>query len=89
MGDIATVDFPADLLKKLQAQGNGSMKVKCKDAFLHEDEIFIDYVDNEMMFNGDIFHIDAMDKIRNFCVDIEKAKSNFYEALRKEQHVVK
>lgn len=85
MGDIVTVDFLADLLKRLQEQGNGKMKVRCKDTFLHEDEVFINYIDGEMKFDGDIFHVDVMNKIGNFCADIEKAKKSFYEALRKEQ----
>lgn len=62
MADIVTVDMLLDLLQKLHDVGNGDMKIKCKDNFLHEDEIGINYMDNEMEFRGYLFNLPMVKK---------------------------
>ena len=47
MDSIVTVDHLLKLLQGLHDYGYGNMRVKCKDNYLHEDEIVIDYSGNE------------------------------------------
>lgn len=54
------------------------MKIKCIDYFLHEDEIGINYIDNEMEFRGNIYNLPITEKVREFCKDMEQAKKKFY-----------
>lgn len=78
MKNIVTVDYLLSLLKKLSDSGNGNMKIKFNDNFLHQDEIFIDHMDKTFNFNGNIFNCSVSDKIEKFCIDIENAKKRFY-----------
>lgn len=81
MAPIVTVDFLLDLLQKLHEAGNGDMQIKCMDNFLHEDEIGINYMDNEMMFRGLIFNQPMVQKAKEFCADIRKAERKFYKTI--------
>lgn len=78
MSDIVTVDYLLDLLQEISKAGNGDMKIKCQDEFLHEDEISINYLENKMMFTGYLFNSDISKRINKFCSDIERAKNEFY-----------
>lgn len=78
LAPIVTVDCLLDLLQKLHNAGNGDMKIKCIDNFLHEDEIGINYMDNEMEFRGYICNLPVTERIKEFCKDIEQAKKKFY-----------
>ena len=53
MEDIVTVDYLLDLFQRLNDAGYGDMKIKCKDNFLHRDEITLIYYKNEI---SDAFH---------------------------------
>ena len=46
--------------------------------FLHEDEIGINYMGNEMMFRGLIFNQPMAQKVKEFCNDINRAEKKFY-----------
>lgn len=85
MADIVTVDMLIDLLQKFHDAGNGDMKIKCRDNFLHEDEIGINYKDNEMQFRGYLFNLPIAKKVSEFCSDIEKAKKKFYGLINEEE----
>lgn len=76
--DIATVDYLFSLFKALSEHGKGDMKIKCMDNYLHEDEININYMKNEILLRGYIFNFSISDKIRQFYNDIENAKRRFY-----------
>lgn len=85
MADIVTVDMLLDLLQKLHDAGNGDMKIKCRDNFLYEDEIGINYAYNEMQFRGYLFNLPMAKKVSEFCDDIEKAKKKFYGLINEEE----
>lgn len=76
--NIVTVDYLLSLFRTLSEQGKGNMKIKCMDNFLHDDEISINYMENEILFSGNIFNCSLADKVKQFCNDIEKAKERFY-----------
>lgn len=78
MTEIVTVDFLIDLLQKLHEAGNGDMKIKCGDDFLHKDEIGINYIDNEMQFSGLIYNFPIAQRVKEFSDDIKKATNKFY-----------
>lgn len=80
MAEIVTVDYLLDLFQKLSKSGNGDMKIKCRENFLHEDEIFINYADGEMEMRGYIFNLPVAKKVKRFCDDIDKAKREFFKA---------
>lgn len=79
---ITTVDDLLSLFKKLSEQGKGSMKIKCLDNYLHEDEITLNYTKNEVWLRGYLFNVPIADKVRRFYEDIEKARDRFYEKER-------
>ena len=85
MAPILTVDNLLSLLKKLHESGNGDMKIKCRDNFLHEDEIGINYMNNEMMFIGLIFNHPMTQNVKEFCNDIDKAEKKFYGFINGEE----
>lgn len=78
MAPALTVDCLLDLLQKLHNAGNGDMKIKCLDNFLHEDEIEINYMNNEMQFRGMIFNFPITERVREFCESIARAEKKFY-----------
>jgi len=78
MERIVTVDYLLNLLQKVSKAGKGDMQIKCKDNFLHEDEISINYLENEIEFRGYLFNFDISKRINKFCSDINRAKSEFY-----------
>lgn len=78
MSDIVTVDYLLDLFQKLHNAGKGDMKIKCRDNFLYEDGIGINYMNNEMMFQGYLCDFSITQRVHEFCDDIEKAKNKFY-----------
>lgn len=78
MSEIATVDYLLDLFQKLSNDGYGNMKIKCNDGFLHEDEIFVNYHEGEISFQGLIFNIPISAKVSSFKYDIQKAYEKFY-----------
>ncbi len=75
-----TVDYLLDLLTKLHDNGNGDMKIRCSDGFIHEDEIGINHIDNEIMFRGALFNFPIAEKIGAFKKDIDAAYRRFYRA---------
>lgn len=76
--EVTTVDYLLSLFNELSEQGKGDMKIKCTDNYLHEDEIGVDYLKNEVLFRGSLFNVPITDKVKRFCNDIEKAKDRFY-----------
>lgn len=78
MEDIVTVDYLLDLFQRLHDAGYGDMKIKCKDNFLHRDEITLIYYKNEIEFRGYLTNFLITQKVQEFCKDIEKAKNKFY-----------
>lgn len=76
--NVVTVDYLLSLFKKLSDEGKGDMKIKCMDNYLHEDEIRVNYLSNEVLFRGMLYNYDITDKVKRFCNDIEKAKDRFY-----------
>lgn len=85
MGEnIMTVDYLLSLFKKLSDAGKGDMKIKCMDNYLHEDEITINYLTNEVLFRGYLFNVPITDKVKQFCDDIEKAMKKFYMSKNNE-----
>ena len=86
MDDYMTVDRLAIFLKRLSEAGNGDMKIRCVDGFLHADEIKVNYMDNEMMLRGYLFNVPVAEKISKFCADIEKAKDEFYGLMNVENY---
>ncbi len=85
MENVVTVDYLLNLLQKLHNAGKGTMQIKCIDNLLHEDEISIDYINNEMEFQGFLFNLPIVQKVRDFCIDIEKAEKKFYGAIESEE----
>lgn len=81
MSDIVTVDYLLQMLQKLHDAGNGSMEVKCRDNFLYEDEITINFLDNKIEFKGYLFNLSVTQKVKTFCDDIDKAQRRFYETI--------
>lgn len=79
-----TVDYLLSLFKKLSDAGKGDMKIKCMDNYLHEDEITINYLTNEVLFRGYLFNVPITDKVKQFCDDIEKAMKKFYMSKNNE-----
>lgn len=75
---VVTVDYLLSLFKKLSDAGKGDMKIKCMDNYLHEDEVGVNYLSNEVLFRGNLYNYDITDKVKRFCNDIEKAKDRFY-----------
>lgn len=78
MTPILTVDRLLYLLQKLHNAGNGDMEIKCSDNFIHEDEIGINYMDNEMKFRGLIYNFPITERVKEFHEDIDKAYRKFY-----------
>lgn len=85
MENVVTVNYMLDLLKKLSDGGYGDMKIKCMDNDLHEDEISINYITNEILFRGYLFNYSLTDKVKQFCNDMEKARERFY--MNKESEI--
>lgn len=85
MAEIVTVDYLLDLFQKIHDSGDGDMKIKCRENFLYEDEIGINYMDNEMEFRGYLFNLPMVKKVSEFCDDIEKAKKKFYGLINEEE----
>lgn len=81
MAPIVTVDYMLRLFQGLHDYGYGDMRVKCKDNYLHEDEIAIDYSDNEMELRGYLYNFSVAEKVKEFCADIRKAETKFYETI--------
>ena len=85
MSPIVTVNYMLRLFQRLHEAGNGDMKIKCMDNFLHEDEIGINYMDNEMKFRGLIFNQPMTQKVKEFCNDIKRAEKKFYGFINDEE----
>lgn len=79
MEPIITVDYLLKLLQGIHDHGYGNMKLKCIDNYLHEDEIAIDYSNNEIKLRGYLYNFPVAEKIKKFCEDIDRATRKFYE----------
>ena len=82
--EVVTVDYLLDLFQRLHDAGKGDMKIKCKDNFLHRDEIGIIYYKNEIEFRGYLHNFSITQKVNEFCNDIEKAERKFYGFCKEE-----
>ena len=78
---VVTVDYLLSLFNKLSEQGKGDMEIKCLGNYLHEDEVGVNYLSNEVLFRGMLYNYDITDKVKRFCNDIEKAKDRFYGSI--------
>lgn len=80
MEDILTVDSLNEKLNKLSKAGYGSMKIKCIDCYLHDDEITYDYgcKGGELIFHGYLFNQPIAEKISTLREDIKLACNKFY-----------
>lgn len=76
MSDIVTVDYILNLLKKVSELGFGDAKIKCRDGYLHTDEISIS--PDEINLRGYLFNHSPTEKVQEFKNDIEKAVEKFY-----------
>lgn len=81
MDSIVTVDHLLKLLQGLHDYGYGNMRVKCKDNYLHEDEIAIDYSGNEMELKGYLYNFPVAEKVEEFRKDIDRATRKFYRMI--------
>lgn len=81
MATIVTVDYMLRLLQRLHDNGKGDMKIKCRDNFLHEDEVAIDYMGNEMKLRGYLYNFSAAEKVKEFCTDVKNAETKFYKTI--------
>lgn len=81
MDSIVTVDHLLKLLQGLHDYGYGNMRVKCKDNYLHEDEIAIDYSGNEMELKGYLYNFSVAEKVEEFRKDIDRATRKFYRMI--------
>ena len=81
MDSIVTVDHLFKLLQGLHDYGYGNMRVKCKDNYLHEDEISIDYSSNEVELRGYLYNFSMAEKIEEFRKDIDRATRKFYRMI--------
>ena len=81
MAEIVTVDYLLDLFQKIHDSGDGDMKIKCRENFLYEDEIGINYMDKEVTFRGYIYNLPITQKVKGFCEDIDKAYKKFYGVI--------
>lgn len=88
MDSIVTVDYLLKLLQGIHGYGYGNMKLKCKDNYLHEDEIAIDYSNDEMKLRGYLYNFPVASKIKEFCEDIDRATKKFYEAEIGEEYEI-
>lgn len=79
---VVTVDYLLSLFKKLSDAGKGDMKIKCLDNYLHEDEVGVNCLSNEVLFRVMLCNYDITDKVKRFCNDIEKAKDRFYGNIK-------
>lgn len=79
MTNIVTVDYLLNLLQKLHDAGGGAMVIKCGDGFLHEDEIAVKYMAEEVQFRGHLYNVSIAQKVKEFCKDIETATNKFYD----------
>ena len=80
MEDIVTVDYLLNLFQSLHDAGKGDMKIKCKDNFLHKDEIVITYYKNEIEFRCLLYNLPITQMVKDFCEDVDKAMRKFYES---------
>lgn len=78
--EVVTVDYLLDLFQRLHDAGKGDMKIKCKDNFLHKDEIVITYYKNEIEFRGLLYNLQITQRVKDFCEDVDKAMRKFYES---------
>lgn len=79
MESIVTVDYLLKLLQGIHDHGYGNMKLKCKDNYLHKDEIAINYSSNEMELRGYLYNLPIALKIKELCEDVDRATKKFYE----------
>lgn len=75
---ILTVNTLLKILTRISENGGGDLKVKCSDAFLHEDEIGIAYTCGELRLRGYLFNQPIFEKIEALKKDIEIATRKFY-----------
>ena len=78
--EVVTVDYLLDLFQRLHDAGKGDMKIKCKDNFLHKDEIVITYYKNEIEFRSLLYNLPITQRVKDFCEDVDKAMRKFYES---------
>lgn len=78
--EVVTVDYLLDLFQRLHDAGKGNMKIKCKDNFLHKDEIVITYYKNEIEFRVLLYNLPITQRVKDFCEDVDKAMRKFYES---------
>ena len=78
--EVVTVDYLLDLFQRLHDAGKGDMKIKCKDNFLHKDEIVITYYKNEIEFRDLLYNLPITQRVKDFCEDVDKAMRKFYES---------
>ena len=73
-----TVDFIFKLFTEICVAGHGDMRIKCIDGFLYEDEISIDFLNNEIVLRGMLYNISIAEKVSRFHDDIDRAYKRFY-----------
>lgn len=86
--NILTVDKLFERLEKLKTGGYGDLRIKCGDAFLHDDEIGIKYYpegEGEVLFRGHLFHQPISEKVFTLKKDIENAINKFYGLHRTDE----
>ena len=79
--NVLTVNKLLETLTILKKSGYGETKIRCIDNYLHDDEIHVNYVDEEIQFRGHLFNYPITDKVRKFCEDINEAREDFYRSL--------
>lgn len=79
--EVITVNEFLTVLTTLKNAGKGNMKIKCKDNYLHKDEISIDYKNNEILLHGYLFNTSISNKVVEFRRDIECAIDKFYNGI--------
>lgn len=71
--NFLTVDKLKQIFDSLSESGYGDMKIKCRDGYLHSDEITYDYMQREILFRGMIYNFSPTEKVKRFNMDIQKA----------------
>lgn len=79
--NVLTVNKLLEKLTILKKSGYGEMKIRCIDNYLHDDELHVDYVVEEIQFRGHLFNYPITNKVRKFCEDIDEAREDFYSSL--------
>lgn len=73
-----TIDYMLNLFQKLSEAGYGEMIVKCGEDAIHEDEITINYMTNEMIIRGHLYNNPIVESMRTFINSVKEAEEKFY-----------